>query len=96
MEEALADAFKVYMGLEVSTPYRCFDYLSTSPDHSSPPDAYTNEYMDHIFSSLLSDPSAGPMTEVWRERICEWCFQVSIIAILFLHFECKRNNASLV
>lgn len=61
MEQALADAFLVYMGLEVSTPYRCFDYLSTSPDHP-PTDAYNN-YVDHIFSSLPSDPS-GPMTEV--------------------------------
>ncbi|GFH46953.1 hypothetical protein CTEN210_03428 [Chaetoceros tenuissimus] len=66
-------------------PYRCNDYLAqgvTPPSYlfpSNTPALHPTNGVDpfeHIFASLPSDPSAGELSAVWRERICEWCYQV--------------------
>jgi len=65
--------------------YKCEDYLLPE---------YQNERLDYqsanaaMFDSLPSDPSAGSLNEVWREKICEWCYQVVD------HFDFSREVVS--
>lgn len=75
-----------------NTVYSCEDYLSPE---------YQNDQMEEqdqtlkdngpdasMFDSLPSDPSAGSLNEVWREKICEWCYQVVD------HFDFSREVVS--
>ena len=68
------------MRRQEETVYKCESYLSTdfqeslqSACNSSSSVAYPN------LSSLLSssqNTNDGGLTELWREKICEWCYQV--------------------
>lgn len=77
----LHETFAAFLGLE-SGPYLCVDYISNI---NSELDISIDVELDpdyQMFLSLPSDPSAGPLTESWRERICDWCYQVSTVLLL--------------
>lgn len=87
-------------------PYRCNDYLAqgvTPPSYLFPSNTPalhpTNDVdpFEHIFASLPSDPSAGELSAVWRERICEWCYQVRVLPFLLVLMEtlCQNNQKNL-
>eukprot|EP00557_Chaetoceros_sp_GSL56_P011965 CAMPEP_0176476442 /NCGR_PEP_ID=MMETSP0200_2-20121128/53_1 /TAXON_ID=947934 /ORGANISM="Chaetoceros sp., Strain GSL56" /LENGTH=325 /DNA_ID=CAMNT_0017872109 /DNA_START=115 /DNA_END=1092 /DNA_ORIENTATION=+ len=62
--------------------YAYLDYLS--PQHQAlvsleeirSADAFALDGNERLLSSLPSESSAGELTEIWRERICDWCYQV--------------------
>jgi hypothetical protein len=55
--------------------YACVEYLDPEFQRKQLQQQYTgpNAFM---FDSLSSESSAGSLNEVWREKICEWCYQV--------------------
>jgi hypothetical protein len=63
--------------------YACLDYLS--PGHQAlvsleeirSASTLALDRNERLLSSLPSEASSGDLTEVWRERICDWCYQVS-------------------
>lgn len=62
--------------------YACVDYLSS--EHQALVNLEENKVerilgmnqIERLLSSLPCESSAGGLTEVWRERICDWCYQV--------------------
>ncbi len=69
-QETIKDQFAVLRKQEEEV-YGCADYLAPE---------YQHKQLDidaaSVFESLPSDPGAGTLNDVWREKICEWCYQV--------------------
>lgn len=54
--------------------YVCVDYLDPEFQHQK---LLQNHHGSNaMFDSLKSDSSSGSLNEVWREKICEWSYQV--------------------
>jgi hypothetical protein len=74
--EELPDLFKV-MRMQEDTAYTCPDYLSEEFQRKQIEEVSSNPNL--FFPSGMSASSASSCTginEVWREKICEWCYQV--------------------
>lgn len=74
--EDIPDIFRV-MRLQESKIYTCSDYLSEEFQLLQAKDISDNPNL--FFPSGMSTSSASSCTginEVWREKICEWCYQV--------------------
>lgn len=72
----LPDLFKVMKFQEDST-YTCPDYLSEEFQRKQMEGVHSNPNL--FFPSGMSTSSASScsgINEVWREKICEWCYQV--------------------
>ena len=77
----LQETFAAFFGLELGA-YQCDDYISNIDSEC---DIHVDMEFDPDYQMLLSlpsDPSSGPLTETWRERICDWCYQVSALSNL--------------
>jgi len=75
-----------------SVQYKCLDYLSFNQTMQGK-EMQTKSHLHTLSSSFSSSSSVtsstyGGINEVWREKICEWTFQV------IDHFEFDREVAS--
>ena len=87
--EELADIFKVIRSQEDSV-YTCPDYLSEEFQQKQRDEVSMNPNL--YFPSGMSTSTASSCTginEVWREKICEWCYQVVD------HFDYNRQVVSI-
>ena len=81
------------MVLKESSMYQCCDYLSPQFQMEQQRACSTNEC--GLFPSspssecTSSSSSTGVINDVWREKICEWCYQVVD------HFEFNREIVSI-
>lgn len=60
-----------------STSYQCGDYLSPefqTMRHDCPKHIKLEAPLSH--ASFESSNASGKINECWREKICEWCYQV--------------------
>lgn len=55
-----------------STSYRTIDYLSDEHQRS----LEDGEYLGVSSTSTVSSNSSSSISELWREKICEWSYQV--------------------
>jgi len=71
--------------------YKCFDYLSADKTGQGRELSTISQFVSSGFSSSSSTTSStcGGINEVWREKICEWTFQV------IDHFDFNREVASI-
>jgi Cyclin len=74
--EELPDIFRV-IRLQEDAVYRCSDYLSDEFQQKQREELSQNPNL--FFPSGMSastSSSCSGINEVWREKICEWCYQV--------------------
>lgn len=73
----IPDLFKV-MRHQEDTIYTCPDYLSEEFQHKQAKEISNNPnlFFPSGMSSTSSTSSCTGINEVWREKICEWCYQV--------------------
>lgn len=71
----LHDLFAVLRQQENEADYCCKDYLSSEYQRKELEHSY-REPNAQLFDSLPSEQSAGAINERWREKICEWAYQV--------------------
>ena len=75
----LAEKFAV-MQQQESTSYRCKDYLSNPPPaiprELTKPVQFPFPGLNGSSASLSSSSSQSSVNEIWREKICEWSYQV--------------------
>lgn len=88
IERDLPDLFAVLLRQEETT-YACSDYLC--PEHQARNAFKCHE--SHILNSSVGSCSTGSssssgISEIWREKICEWCYQV------IDHFDFNRETVS--
>mmetsp|Transcript_4162 Transcript_4162/g.4724 ORF Transcript_4162/g.4724 Transcript_4162/m.4724 type:complete len:321 (-) Transcript_4162:1343-2305(-) len=78
-----------------STVYRCEDYLSPEFQSRQAREFATNNRNPNIFASGMSSTSSSSsssrsgINELWREKICEWSYQV------IDHFDFNREIVSI-
>ncbi len=75
--EEIPDLFKV-MRHQEDTIYTCPDYLSEEFQQKQAKEISNNPnlFFPSGMSSTSSTSSCTGINEVWREKICEWCYQV--------------------
>ncbi len=56
--------------------YCCKDYLAPEYQRRQQLEEQYSGPNAILFASLPSDPSAGTINQIWREKICEWTYQV--------------------
>jgi lipoyl(octanoyl) transferase len=56
--------------------YACVEYLDSEFQRKQLQQQTYSGPNASIFDSLSNDSSTGSLNEIWREKICEWCYQV--------------------
>jgi len=83
MTTDLSETFRAMFAAESSTEYKCCDYLALIAL-----DGVSSSVTDPDELSKTSERSR--VTNLWREKICEWCFKIVD------HFDIDRELVSIV